>query len=91
MTSLNTSLIKHMIDFEDLITFVYPDLLEDPRSFYDRAILSATNATIIGAINTRILDMLLGEPVGFSRSDTLIRDPTKRNATAFASPEHPNK
>lgn len=31
-----------MTDFDNLVKFVHPDLLEDPHNFHYRAILSAT-------------------------------------------------
>lgn len=66
---------KFVIDntdaFEDLINFVYPDILAaDPTAFKARAILSSTNATI-DFINSHVLDILPGDMLTAYSCDTV--------------------
>lgn len=79
--TLDPFVIQNTDCFEDLIGFVYPDLLHaDPADFKSRAILSSTNATI-DTINEHILDVLPGDLLTAYSCDTV--DPGAPNQKTF--------
>lgn len=81
--------LQSTTNFEDLITFVYPDLQSDHRGFSDRAILSSTNITI-DKINDEVLNRIPGSEAIYTSADSLLSDESAQNASAYASPEHLN-
>lgn len=64
---------------EELIHFVYPDILEaEPTAFKSRAILSSTNATI-DTINAHVLDILPGDILTAYSADSVDPDAAEDN------------
>ena len=75
--------ISNTSSFEDLIQFVYPDILDgDPIEFKTRAILSSTNATI-DTINEHVLNMLPGELLAAYSCDAVDPDACGESSFEF--------
>ena len=73
-TTSFTCSIKGVIDCENLIDFVYPDLLTaDPTQFAERGILAPTNVSI-GQMNNHVLGLLPNSLHSQLSSNRLVKD-----------------
>lgn len=79
--------LEHVTDFEDLITFGYPDLNCDHRHLNCRAALFTTNV-MVDVTNDNIIDRLTGSEATISSADTLMTDDDQDGAPAFTSSQY---
>ncbi|XP_034839966.2 uncharacterized protein [Maniola hyperantus] len=71
---INLSIISFVLELDDLIDFVYPNVvLNEPDVCVHRAILSTHNASVY-EINAKILELLPEDPLHFYSIDEVVSD-----------------